>query len=295
MMMTSSIAPAVVLPRMNAAETVTMMLSLTTALKARMDAQAAHRPTTPDAPMPVVSAAIIEAGSAVDLRCAALSASCSRSSSKATRSTAVAHRAERRAAHVTCQRAWSAVQSQLDVWNETDSFAVLTDAQRASFDRVFADGVGFDLKARRRSFWVQSAAKLAAVDEAHLDAVFALLGGSLTLSHLRTAHAALGDALGITALVPAEAPPSDVLARLGEAHAAIRQYVIVVYASVTRANPASGMLAESLLAPLLELAAVPRATPRKKAAAPAQPVAPTPVVQRPANDTAPAQRPTGTG
>lgn len=295
MMMTSSIAPTVVLPRMNAADTVTMALALMNALKTRVDAQADLPPVTHGPRAPVVSAAITEAGATLGLKCAALSTSCSRSADKATRSSAIANRAERRSAHLSCQRAWSAVQSLLNVWRETNAFAVLTDAQRASFDQLFADGVGVDIKAPRRSFWMRSTEKIAAIDEAHLGAVFALLGGSVALSHLRSAHAALSAALGITALVPQDAPPSDVLVALGEAQSAMRQYVIVVYAAVDSTNAASVALGKALLAPLLELAAMPRATQRKKSETPAQPVAPTPVVQRAANDTAPVLRPTGTG
>lgn len=302
MLTTSSIAPMVVLPRMGAAETIPVLHALATALATQVDAPTAV-PSTTHTPrrtaQPGVPAAITEAGAALAPCCAALTASCARSSGRMTRSSGGTNRAERRARYDACKRAWSAYQSQLNVWRETHALDALTESQRASFDDVFGDGIGVDVNARQRVLWTQGAAKLAALDAAHLDAVITTLGGARVLSHLRAAHAALSASLGVTAPLPSgateTAPPSDVLEVLNEAHAAIRQYVIVVYASVTRANPASATLAESLLAPLLELAATPRATPRKKSETPAQPVAPTPVVQRAANDTAPALRPTGTG
>lgn len=302
MMMKSSIAPVVVLPRMNAAETVTMLLALTTALSAQVTAQAAVPPATRGARAPAqpgVPAAITEAGVALDRCCTALTASCARSSGKATRAPGNANRAERRARCNACQRAWGAVQSQLDVWRETNALAALSETQRASFERVFGDGIGVDVNARQRVFRTQSAAKLAAIDAAQLGEVFTLLGGASALSHLRSMHDAFSASLGVAAPLPVEvtekAPPSDVLAVLNEAQAAIRQYVIVVYASVIASNPASVKLGEALLAPLLDAADQPRATRSKKTAPPvAQPVT-QPVAHPPANDTAPALRPTGTG
>lgn len=306
MMQTSSIAPVVTLPRMGAAETVTMILALMTALHARTGAHGhnvkplkAGKDAAPA--QPAVPTAVTSAAARLDHAEKQLSASCAQSVlCSSAKVSATANRAQRRARFNACQRAWSAVNAQLQAWSTAKVFDTLSPAQRAAVERVFPDGASIELKGRGRSLWGLGAAKLAQFDAAGLGAVFEALGGAHVMNHLRSEHNALGAAFGVsTPLAAGNAAKSapDTLAVLTTALDAMRRYVLAVYAMIDPDVPATAELAEALLAPLLDAAAQPRKTvTRAKTAKAQQPATPvTPVTHTPANDVAPAQRATGTG
>lgn len=307
MMQTSSIAPVVTLPRMGAAETVTMILALMTALHARIGAHGhnvkplkAGKDATPV--QPAVPATVTSAATRLGHAEKQLSASCAqRVMCSSAKMSATTNRAQRRARFNACQRAWSAVNAQLQAWSTAKVFDTLSPAQRAAVERVFPDGASIELKGRGRALWGLGAAKLAQFDAAGLGAVFEALGGAHVMNHLRSEHNALGAVLGVSAPLGKTATSApDTLAVLATALDAMRGYVLAVYGTVDPDVPATAELAEALLAPLLDAAAQPRKTVTRaktaKAKQPATPVAPVaPVAHAPANDVAPAQRPTGTG
>lgn len=305
MMQTSSIAPVVTLPRMGAAETVTMILALMTALHARIGAHGhnvkplkAGKDATPA--QPAVSAEVTSTAKRLEHACTQLSASCAKSTSNtAARSSALGNRAQRRARFHSCKRAWSAVYSLMNVWRETRALDALTSAQREALERVLPEGTSIDLRGRGRAVWGLGAAKLAEFDAAKLGDVFEALGGGRVMAHLRSEHDAFGATFGVSVPITSTQSP-DTLAVLATALDAVRRYVLAVYTMIDPDVPATAELAEALLAPLLDAAAQPRKTvTRAKTAKTKQPVTPvtpvTPVAPTPANDVAPAQRATGTG
>lgn len=305
MMQTSSIAPVVTLPRMGAAETVTMILALMTALHARTGAHGhnvkplkAGKDATPA--QPAVSAEVTSWAKRLEHTCTQLSAACSKSArNTAAKSSALGNRAQRRARFHSCKRAWSAVYAIMNVWRETRALDALTVAQRDAMERVFPEGTSIDRSGRGRALWGLGATKLAEFDAAKLGEAFEALGGGRVVAHLRSEHDAFGATFGVSMPIASTQSP-DTLAVLATALDAVRRYVLAVYTMIDPDVPATAELAEALLAPLLDAAAQPRKTVTRaktaKTKQPATPVTPVaPVAPTPANDVAPAQRATGTG
>lgn len=294
MIQTSSIAPVVILPRMGAAEAITVSLALMTALRARNNTRA-HAPPRAraerDAPpvQAAVPSTVTSAAKRLDRAEKRLSSSCARSVKRATaRSSATARCATRRERFWACKRAWAALKGQLRAWRDAKVFDALSPAQRAAVERVFPGGASIDVNGRTRAVWGLSAAKLAQFDASGLGEVFDALGGALIVSHVRSEHAALGAVLGVSVPLPssdAAAEASDVLDALARTLDAMRSYVLAVYGAVDPDVPTTEELAGALLAPLLEAAAQRRKT-AARAKTPKVQRAATPVMQVPANDVA---------
>ncbi len=309
MQFTSSIVPVISLPRMSAAETTAMILALKTAYDAQKAAQAPSEeraaPTRaerrhPRKPPVTANVSIGQgvsgcmtrlcvAGNALSGACAAgLDADESEAADRA-------NRAERRAHANQYKRAWSALVAQLGVWRETGSLMSLPAASRASFERVLPADLKVNLLGRARALWTAGDHRLARMSAEGVDESVAALGGADVLSHLRRAHQQLGASLGVSKPVAAPRTPArEVFASLVAAQTVMREYVLKVFAMIDPEVQGSDAAAAALLAPLLDAARAgvsKPARPAKKPAAPAQ----TPVAHAPANDTAPAARPTGTG
>ena len=144
----------------------------------------------------------------------------------------------------------------------------------------------------RRQEWAEAQAKLARITADGYDTEITKLGGKAILDQLVAAHQAYGEALGIT--VEGQDPNIKLREPLLAFNKYLRAYVVAVTAHTDPDDPASGALADALLAPLhkwqtyINVAAAepapPAATQPGIPAGSAQaPAAPSPAVPTPTN------------
>lgn len=308
--MSPIISPVVTLPRMDAAEAITLVLSLKTALHHAQTAQEkpAEEPTSPaktrrggaepaSAPV-VIPGNVASCMTRLDACCATLTLA--RSHGVTTKVDVRSRSAARQSVVGRYKKAWTAVRSQVAVWRETGAVGRLTPAQRDALDVVFpADGDARNLKSATRRVWADGRDTLAEIKSRGVDAAFSALGGDDALAHVRALHTQLGAELGVTARAkPSVASGGAVADALGAIRTTLREYVIKVHAMIDPAVPASAAAVGALLSPIDEVFKRSRATVAKSTAtkAPAKP----PVVDpnaKPSNTDAqhPPLRPTGTG
>lgn len=299
MMIQSSIAPTIVLPRMTAGELTAMILALETSLHAvhpEPAAGAAHTARKQSAPRAAPSMAIPAqvvacAARLVAARRALTLASDGAVSAREAEAAARASRALRRGHYNRCKRAWTAFYAMLGAWREAGALVLLPDASRAAMDRVVPPTGAPNLRRRALALWNDGARQLAQLERSGASETVAALGGAAVYAHLRATHDALGTSLGIAKPVEAStARPGRVSPALTHAASALRDYVLKVYGMADDAVEGSADVAAALLAPLLDLAASHRARPAA-AKTPQPEVAP--AAPAPANDDASAVKRTG--
>lgn len=146
--------------------------------------------------------------------------------------------------------AWAAFHAYLKAWTRlpVELAEEGSKAQELLTD-LFSEGLRFTQAAFRME-WSESAARLKRMSDRGHDAFVEQMGGQKFLDALRRAHEAYGDALGVTAERPeAEAAPA-IREPLDAFRAALRTYALRVAATVDEDAPATGKLAQRLLAPL---------------------------------------------
>lgn len=299
--MTETLSPVVELPRMNAADAITLALALKTALHAaqprttdeaparasrRADASAATGPTIPEN----VSACMTR-----------MEACCARLTRARREGAAVSPEpagGDRRSIFTRYKKAWSTLFTQVSVWIETDVVASLSAAQRTALDEVLVVGVTPETySGTARRVWLDGRERLAAIKARGLAEVFTALGAEGVLAHVQRIHTQLAADLGVTAARPAKNTPSEVGDALTALQAVMREYVVKVHAMAEPSAPASGATVAALLAPFRELrmtarAGAVRAATKKKAAKKTTPVVDP--AAKPANTGTDAARPVAT-
>ncbi|MFO0645178.1 MAG: hypothetical protein U0326_02995 [Polyangiales bacterium] len=307
--MSEIIRPVVTLPRMNAADAITLALSLKTALNLAQSAQAkaAEEHATKSQPRKAdasnAPALVLVMPGNIPACMARLDACCvtltrARREGAATQAEERPRRGVRKAAFDRYKKSWSALLSQVAIWRETGALASLTAAQRAALDEVFPEGGNAkDLTGTARRVWLDGRDLLSRIKARGLGEVFTALGAEAVQAHVQRLHAELAAELGVTAPTKSAAATGEVGDAFVALHGVMREYVVKVHAMIDPAMPESAALVDALLAPFSELRATGRTTATKPAKKiPAKP----PVIDtdaKPANsDTAkPALRPTGTG
>lgn len=308
--MSEVLSPVVTLPRMNAADAITLALSLKTALNLAQSAQAKAaeehaaktQPRKTDASnapalVLVMPGNIPACMARLDACCVALTRA--RREGAATQAEALPRRGVRKAAFDRYKKSWSALLSQVAIWREIGAVADLTAAQRAALDEVFPEGVNAKhLAGTARRVWLDGRDLLAAIKARGLGEVFSALGAGGVHAHVLKLHAQLAAELGVSAPTRPAAATGEVGEALLALQSVMREYVVKVHAMGDPAVPQSAAMVDALLAPFSELRATGRVSAAKTAVkkAPAKP----PVIDtdaKPANTDAskPALRPTGTG
>ena len=153
-----------------------------------------------------------------------------------------------READIQLDRIWSAIDRFLSAWAALDGTEHAAEAA-ALRQRLFPDGLSF-LTKNFNAEWAASGQRLEIIAAEKHEGTFDRLGGAPFLASLRRAHEAYGKALGVTKAK--DAPPAAPQVR--EARDAvlddIRVYVAQIVASVTRKDPSSEALADTLLRPI---------------------------------------------
>jgi len=121
------------------------------------------------------------------------------------------------------------------------------DQARTMFAVLFPDGLKFTRLPYKQE-WAEANAKLDLITSKAYDAEIAKLGGKPILDQLLTAHKAYGASLGITA--EGQDPNVGLREPLRAFSRYLRAYVVAVSAHTDPDDPASGALADTLLAPL---------------------------------------------
>lgn len=307
--MSQIITPVVVLPRMNAADAITIALALKTALRtaqtdAKPNEEAAanakgkrREADAKSAPAPVIAANVPSCMTRLETCCEALS-----SANRKGSTTPVVTRSGTSTKSLLggYKRAWSAVRSQVNVWRETGTIARLSEEQRDAVDQTFpAGGDAQKLTGAARRVWVWGRDTLASIKSHGLDEAFASLGAQDVLAHVQKLHTQLAASLGVTVVSRSSSTSGgDVGGALADVQATLREYVIKVHAMVDPAVPGSAELAETLLKPLSSFQPTVRSSPAK-ATPKTVPAKPAPIdttaTASNTNATTPALRPTGTG
>jgi len=95
--------------------------------------------------------------------------------------------------------------------------------------------------------WAASEQRIGIIEAENLERTFEKLGGAPFLADLRRAHKAYGQALGVTEAKGAPSPAHQIREARDVVLDDIRVYAAQIVASVTRRNPASEQVAQTLL------------------------------------------------
>ena len=153
-----------------------------------------------------------------------------------------------READTQLDRVWSAIDRFLSAWAALDGTELAVEAATLR-QRLFPDGLSF-LTKNFNAEWAASGQRLEIIAAEKHEGTFDRLGGAPFLASLRRAHEAYGKALGVTKAK--DAPPA--VPQIREARDAvlddIRVYAAQIVASVTRKDPSTEALADTLLRPI---------------------------------------------
>ncbi len=295
------LTPSIALPRVDTASLVALAVALETELRIAKATQArsseavaanarGRRKGEPEGesavPVPI-AAGVTSCMKRLGVACTQLS----RARRAASRSEGRPQRAVRKGLLGRYRKAWSMLASQVEVWRGAGALASLTEAQRASLDRVVGEIP--DLRTNARAAWTLGRDALEHIRSEGVDAVVAALGGAAVLAHVERVHGEMGAAFGVTASTAVDASGGAVADAMASVQSLMREYVLKVHAMVDPEVPGSDELAAQLLAPFVDVRSAARPAPGAKAKAPVTPADPARPDAQPAAPAAPALRPTG--